>query len=407
MESSILDINNITFNNNKINIVLDEKNNPWFKAKDVATILEYNDTDKAIRKNVDDDDKKTLNNLRPACQAGLSYNEKNTIYINESGLYSLILSSKKSEAKKFKKWVTSEVLPSIRKYGEYKLKEEIENITNQFQEQLTIKDEQLNTKDSQLKIQEQTIKDQIKINQEKEIKLQQETKLKEDYKEYCNRIQSLEKQDIIYILTNDVDIKNNIFKLGKTKLNYLKKRLSTYNTGASNPYYYVYYKEVFNGEQIEKKFNELMNRYNIKINNKTNKEIYQLYLPDFEFYLEKVIDSNDYLFDLLNKNHETIFLNSKNKQSTAVPIIIEEEFIKNIKINDKIVKSEYFEDLNKDEQLKIIKDSIDRLENNIKRTELENNIKSEYNLVINRKMPFWNLIKEANKSNKNVKVTYF
>lgn len=86
---------------------------PYFVGKDIATILAYTNPQKAIRDHVDDDDK-TVNEL-------FTVNGTKGILINESGLYSLILSSKLPNAKKFKKWVTSEVLPSIRKTGGYNL----------------------------------------------------------------------------------------------------------------------------------------------------------------------------------------------------------------------------------------------------------------------------------------------
>ena len=93
---------------------IDDKQNVWFKGKDMAKILGYSDTDKVIRNHVDEEDKFK----GPAKTAGgwqLSF------FINESGFYSLVLSSKLETAKKFKHWVTSQVLPSIRKYGQYKL----------------------------------------------------------------------------------------------------------------------------------------------------------------------------------------------------------------------------------------------------------------------------------------------
>ena len=88
---------------------------PYFVGKDVADILGYADTDQAIRKHVDEEDKLTRR------FNGSGQNREMTI-INESGLYSLILSSKLPAAKKFKRWVTSEVLPSIRKTGSYTAK---------------------------------------------------------------------------------------------------------------------------------------------------------------------------------------------------------------------------------------------------------------------------------------------
>lgn len=85
---------------------------PYFVGKEVAEILGYKDTDGAIRKHVDDEDKLTRQ------FSGSGQMRKMTI-INESGLYSLILSSKLEKAKEFKHWVTSEVLPAIRKHGAY------------------------------------------------------------------------------------------------------------------------------------------------------------------------------------------------------------------------------------------------------------------------------------------------
>lgn len=89
-------------------------NEPWFVGKDVAVILGYSDPSSAVSKNVDDEDKTTL----MLGQAGSNYKSK-TSCINESGLYSLILTSKLPNAKKFKHWVTSEVLPQIRQTGQY------------------------------------------------------------------------------------------------------------------------------------------------------------------------------------------------------------------------------------------------------------------------------------------------
>ena len=86
---------------------------PWFVGKDVAEVLGYRLARKALYDHVEDDDKKGVPIQNP-----LGGEQKMTI-INESGLYSLILSSKLPQAKEFKRWVTSEVLPSIRRNGAY------------------------------------------------------------------------------------------------------------------------------------------------------------------------------------------------------------------------------------------------------------------------------------------------
>ena len=93
---------------------------PYFVGKDVADILGYEAARNAIAAHVDSDDKLTH-------QISASGQMRNVTLINESGLYCLILSSKLPNAKKFKKWVTSEVLPSIRKYGLYAVEDLIEN----------------------------------------------------------------------------------------------------------------------------------------------------------------------------------------------------------------------------------------------------------------------------------------
>ena len=98
----------------KFKSYIDHKCNVWFQAKQVAKILGYKDTTQAIRKNVSIEDKykggvQTTGGLQTC------------VFINESGFYSLVFSSKLETAKKFKRWVTSDVLPSIRKYSYYKM----------------------------------------------------------------------------------------------------------------------------------------------------------------------------------------------------------------------------------------------------------------------------------------------
>lgn len=87
-------------------------NEPFFVGKDVADILEYQNGSRDINRHVDVEDRRKL-------MFSDGTQERETIFINESGLYSLILSSKMPEAKKFKHWVTAEVIPSIRKNGGY------------------------------------------------------------------------------------------------------------------------------------------------------------------------------------------------------------------------------------------------------------------------------------------------
>lgn len=93
-------------------------NEPWFVGKDVADVLGYSNSRKALNDHVDAEDKNTV-----TIRDGITRGNPNQTVINESGLYSLVLSSKLPSAKKFKRWVTSEVLPALRKTGNYQIKE--------------------------------------------------------------------------------------------------------------------------------------------------------------------------------------------------------------------------------------------------------------------------------------------
>ena len=139
------------------------KDEIWLKAVAVATILKYKNTMKSIRDHVDPENKRKLSELTPKSKQNetdplkskenesfwlktalesrgsktepLQRNEDNTIYINESGLYSLILRSKLESARAFKRWVIKEVLPSIRKTGRYSY----DDINHKYNDSLTFK----------------------------------------------------------------------------------------------------------------------------------------------------------------------------------------------------------------------------------------------------------------------------
>lgn len=103
----------------------------WFVGKDVAGALGYSNASKAVMAHVDADDKQFIMVWWADSQNGnVPIGQTKTAFINESGLYSLILSSKLDSAKRFKHWVTSEVLPSIRKHGAYMTDSLLEQVAN-------------------------------------------------------------------------------------------------------------------------------------------------------------------------------------------------------------------------------------------------------------------------------------
>ena len=111
------------FNNPEFGKVrtIEKDGEPWFVGKDVAEALGYTDPNKAIVMHVDEEDK--LND-----KTASSLGQRGGWLINESGLYSLVLSSKLPGAKQFKRWITSEVIPSIRKHGAYMTPETLEKV---------------------------------------------------------------------------------------------------------------------------------------------------------------------------------------------------------------------------------------------------------------------------------------
>ncbi|MCS8569480.1 phage antirepressor [Pediococcus pentosaceus] len=113
------ELQNFNFEGNEVRTVL-INDEPYFVGKDIADVLGYSNSRKALIDHVDEEDKNTVT-IRDGNKGN-----PNQVVINESGMYSLVLSSKLPNAKKFKRWVTNEVLPSIRKHGAYMTDEKIE-----------------------------------------------------------------------------------------------------------------------------------------------------------------------------------------------------------------------------------------------------------------------------------------
>ena len=118
MDNKIMQV----FNYENVNQITTIKINDevYFKAFDVANALGYINKQQAIRLHVDDEDVKNFNEIETANFKPSEKIANNTKFINESGVYSLILRSNLPSAKQFKRWITNEVLPSIRKTGQYK-----------------------------------------------------------------------------------------------------------------------------------------------------------------------------------------------------------------------------------------------------------------------------------------------
>ena len=134
-----LDENYITFDKFIINLIIDNSDKIWFNANQLTKSLEYSNYIKALKQHTSDKDRVQLKNINH------SYNIKQhpqTVYLSESGLYKLILRSKMKKAQLFSDWVTNDVLPSIRKYGYYKMKKSYEKDKNDLLEKINYLEKQ-------------------------------------------------------------------------------------------------------------------------------------------------------------------------------------------------------------------------------------------------------------------------
>ncbi|HHW8036241.1 TPA: phage antirepressor [Staphylococcus aureus] len=125
---------------------------PYFVGKDVAEILGYSNTRDALSKHVDEDDKKVLTSRNTTLE---NLPNRGLTAVNESGLYSLIFSSKLESAKRFKRWVTSDVLPAIRKHGIYATDNVIEQTLKDPDYIITVLTEYKKEKEQNLLLQQQ------------------------------------------------------------------------------------------------------------------------------------------------------------------------------------------------------------------------------------------------------------
>jgi len=120
------------FESKEVRVLKDESDNPWWVAKDVCDVLDHSNHNVAV-KALDDDERGVRKVYPPHMPKG-----QDVVVISESGLYTLIIRSNKPEAKKFRKWVTSEVLPAIRKTGAYQIQDQTLTSAQQRQVQVTI-----------------------------------------------------------------------------------------------------------------------------------------------------------------------------------------------------------------------------------------------------------------------------
>ena len=248
--STLIDLYNglLKYNNNDIVIVIDDNNLIWFYGKQIAKILKYKNTTDAIW-TLDPSNKKPYSDLKH--YSHYKYNiQDHAIFINESALYELVIKSRMFEAVRFREWLTTEVIPTLRKTGKYELE-------SKYVKKLEDTNEQLK-------------------KYKKRVKVLENNQKKSRYPD----------GGYIYVLKAPDSNEAN-YKIGKTKN--LNKRLNTYNTTLPDNVMVIYKKKVKSPTAVELVLRGLLNEYIYR----NNKEYYKVGLK----HIKNLID---YCDDLVN-----------------------------------------------------------------------------------------------------------
>lgn len=285
---------NMLFSYNNLNIrVVGTTENPWFSGKDIASVLGYDNTVKAIKHNVDEDDKKLLSSLIQeviVLPSDFSQYDLSSYYINESGFYSLILKSRLESAKIFKKWVTSEVLPAIRKTGQYRSEQRIAQLEQE--KQLAI-DHAESVKEEKTRVEHE-----LKLSREKELKL-------------MTRIETgnLVRQEIFYVATTRHYSTLNRFKVGGVaSMKRLIGRLSNYNSGrAENDlYYYVSVEPCLAYKPLESMLFAIIGDFRDKQD--STKELFNIPYPYLIEKIHQLVNTEQSMVDSMNSRRLSLSL---------------------------------------------------------------------------------------------------
>jgi prophage antirepressor-like protein len=303
--------NSFNFNNETIRIT-GTFEDPWFVAKDVCSILGL--------ENVTNTVKPLPEKWRGLKLLSTPSGNQNTNIINEAGLYRLIMRSNKKIAQKFQEWVCEEVLPSLRKKGEYKMKEEYLLKLEEQTKLLEEKDKELEHTKKQLDVTDYILK-RTEVNLEK-AKNYTETILRRKYQDY-------EKGDVIYAFKDNIYDKNSMIKIGKTKD--IKSRETDYSvTNKSGNMMYIQY--CLNSDLTEKVLHHILDKYRY-----IAKQEWFHNLPSDEFVIQ-TIKSVIYIMDSHMEDINTFIPDLYSKldleKTPTVPI----EFLTENKTNEIVVE---------------------------------------------------------------------
>ena len=227
-----LDSNIIIYNNSEISVITDNNELVWFNAHEVCISLGYKNPKLTIINSVKKKDKIQLEDIKTKFTIN---KHPHSVYINEAGLYSLIFTSRLKSSEKFKEWITHEVLPSIRKYGIYKLKQGFVEEKNNIMKKITYYEKQIKILSNDLK--------------------------KDDFPQGA----------VVYVLDYSENDEQ-IYRIGKT--DDLKKRKQIYDTHTLHKKNVVHYVKINNPLKLELCVRSML--YDFRYKNKKDFYICQL-----------------------------------------------------------------------------------------------------------------------------------
>ena len=393
-------LNKILNYNNKTVRIFGTNEDPWFCSKDICEILEYANYRDALFKFVDDDNKKSLKVLGVSLKETpkITHNEGQMCYINEEGLYSLIFACKLPLAKLFKKWVMKEVLPSIRKTGQYKLQEQLADAMKN----LEIKDQQLEENQQQLEENQQQLEENQKQLDDAKSKLRSETsKLKNQLRktlEFNQATKKIEPTEYIYIVTTSQYQKTNKFKVGGCQsFDLIKSRLNQYNSGESDSHnhFFVYLRKTVSYKSIEHAISGML----MGFRENKSKELYFIHFDWLTKCIDAVMDGTAEFMLYVNENRDKIFDDTINMQPNITPPIqLEQIKIAYIRAGDEPKEIQIEANKFDDETIKLIREAIEsyQSENNIiVRLKFEDHLKRTTNVKFEKKKrDVWKIVRQ-------------
>ena len=366
---------------------------PYFCGIDMCASLGHKNPKKALLTHVKPKHKKELSQL-VGTQIGshllgshkaLNYHDGKAVYINEAGLYSLIMNSNVPFAEAFQDMVYETILPSIRKYGSY----QVESQLTQAMEQLAIKDKSH---------EEETKELQVQLQQEKEARIKAEKDAEEQrqysliLKELAINDQKRPLDERIYISTSKAYAGHNRFKVGGVEsMDKLKPRFSGYNGRSSvdDMWYYSDLFKVANFKAAEKRIEDVLGRFR----ERKNKEIYVLHYSDLRRYVEWICDHYEDEIEKFNIELDVLIGNlNRHQLRPVIPPPYQGTSATITRIVDGIPTNTTIDDSVEDQfkhKIKVYLDTLDSTTKTIKRTELFSKVDFNFN-----KVEAWRWLKE-------------